>query len=67
MDIVALILVTASALFIHELGHLVAAKSCKVPASELSLGFGPKLAAIKVRSVQFTLRVIPLGSYVMLD
>ena len=67
MDIVALILVTASALFIHELGHLVAAKMCKVPASELSLGFGPKLAAIKVRSVQFTLRVIPLGSYVMLD
>lgn len=67
MDIFVLILVTASALFIHELGHLVAAKMCKVPASELSLGFGPKLVAFKIRTVQFTLRIIPLGSYVMLD
>jgi membrane-associated protease RseP (regulator of RpoE activity) len=67
MDIVVLILATAFALFVHEFGHLVAAKMVKVPVSELSMGFGPKLFALKIKKIQFTLRVIPLGSYVMLD
>jgi regulator of sigma E protease len=67
MDLVLLVLATALAMFIHEFGHLVAAKICKVPATELSLGFGPKLLAVKIGKVQFTLRALPLGSFVRLD
>ena len=67
MDIVLLILATGLAMFTHEFGHLVAAKSCGVPVSELSLGFGPKLVGVRIRKIRYSLRLIPLGSYVMLE
>lgn len=54
-------------MIIHELGHLVAARSCKVPASELGLGFGPKLFGFRLGSIRFSLRALPLGSFVRLD
>lgn len=58
---------TALALIIHELGHLVAARSCKVSASELGLGLGPRLVGFRLCGIRLSLRAIPLGSFVMLD
>ena len=54
-------------MIIHELGHLVAARSCKVPASEVGLGLGPKLFSFRLGSIRFSLRLLPLGSFVRLD
>jgi len=54
-------------MIVHELGHLIAARKCNVPATELSLGLGPKLWGFRVSSVLFSLRLIPLGSFVRLD
>jgi membrane-associated protease RseP (regulator of RpoE activity) len=51
----------------HELGHFIAAKSCKVGCSELGLGFGPKLFGVRLGSIRFNLRLLPLGSFVRLD
>jgi len=65
--IVSLICFTALAMIIHELGHLVAARACKVPASELGLGLGPRLMGVQIGSIRFNLRAIPLGSFVRLD
>ena len=50
-----------------ELGHLLAARFCKVPASELGLGMGPRLVGFRLGSVRFNLRAIPIGSFVRLD
>lgn len=58
---------TGLAMIVHEVGHLVAARRCNVPASELALGFGPKLFGFSVGAVRFNLRAIPLGSFVRLD
>jgi membrane-associated protease RseP (regulator of RpoE activity) len=55
------------AMFIHELGHLVAARLCKVPAPELGLGWGKKLWGVKVAGVDFKLHALPVGAYVRLD
>lgn len=55
------------AMLIHELGHLVVARRCNVPASELALGFGPRILGFSIRGVRFNLRAIPLGSFVRLD
>ena len=52
---------------IHELGHLVAARRCKVSASELGLGLGPKLVGFRLGGISLSLRVLPLGSFVRLD
>jgi membrane-associated protease RseP (regulator of RpoE activity) len=68
MYLIASIVVFASlAMILHEMGHLLAARSCRVPASELGLGMGPRLAGFRLGSIQFNLRVIPIGSFVMLD
>lgn len=63
----SLILFAALAMIIHELGHLIAARSCRVAASELGLGMGPRLFGFRLGSLRFSLRAIPIASYVMLD
>ncbi len=67
MLILAIAIYTALAMIVHELGHLIAARKCNVPATELSLGLGPRFCGFRVSSVRFSLRVIPLGSFVRLD
>ena len=54
-------------MLIHELGHLTAARSLGISCSELGLGLGPQLFGVNLGSVRFTLRSIPLGSFVRLD
>lgn len=65
--IISLIGFAALAMIVHELGHLVAARLCKVAASELGLGVGPRLAGFRLGSIRFNLRAVPVGSFVMLD
>ena len=67
MSIPAQIILIAVALVVHELGHLVAARSCKVAATELGLGFGPRILGFTIGSIRFNLRIFPLGSFVRLD
>ena len=57
----------ALTMFIHELGHLMAARLCGVPAAELGLGWGPRLFGRRVRGVEFRLHLLPVGAYVRLD
>lgn len=63
----ALIACTAAALLIHELGHLAAARVCRVTATEVCLGLGRRLFGFRVGSLHFNLRALPLGSFVRLD
>jgi len=65
--IISVIAFAALAMMVHELGHLLAARSCNVPASELGLGMGPRLAGFRLAGIRFNLRAIPVGSFVMLD
>jgi membrane-associated protease RseP (regulator of RpoE activity) len=65
--ILPLLIFAALAMIIHELGHLAAARWCRVPASELGLGMGPKLFGFRVGSIRLTFRALPIGSFVMLD
>ena len=65
--IISVIGFTALAMIVHELGHLWAARSCGVPASELGLGLGPRVLGFRVGSISFNLRAIPVGSFVRLD
>ena len=54
-------------MLVHELGHLLAARLCRVPASELGLGMGRKLASFRVGSITVSFRLLPTGSFVRLD
>ena len=61
------VLLFAATMFIHELGHLAAARLCGVRAPELGLGWGPKLFEVYLRGVRFRLHLLPIGAYVRLD
>ena len=53
-------------IFVHELGHYVAARLCKVTIHEFSLGMGKKLLShtSKKTGIQYSLRLLPIGGYV---
>jgi membrane-associated protease RseP (regulator of RpoE activity) len=65
--ILSLIVFAAFAMLIHELGHLLAARLCNVPASELGLGMGRKIGSLRVAGIKFSFGLLPTGSFVMLD
>ena len=50
--------------FIHELGHFLAAKAVGVYAPRFSIGFGPALWSRKWGETEYVLAAIPLGGYV---
>ena len=55
------------ALVMHEVGHLLAARLCKISVIEAGLGWGPKLLNIRVLGIDYHLRLLPLGAYVKID
>lgn len=50
--------------FIHEGGHFLVAKLCKVKVREFSLGFGPNLFSKQGVETKYSIRAIPFGGYV---
>jgi regulator of sigma E protease len=62
-----LILSFACALALHEVGHLLAARACGVRVMQAGLGWGPKLFGLRVRGVDYQIRLLPLGAYVQMD
>jgi membrane-associated protease RseP (regulator of RpoE activity) len=67
LQILSVIFFAALATLVHEFGHLVAARLCHVPASEVGLGMGRKLATVRVGSINVSFGLLPTGSFVMLD
>ena len=49
--------------FIHELGHFIVAKLCKVEVESFSIGWGPVFLRKKVGTTEYRLSAIPLGGY----
>ncbi len=64
--ILAFILLIGPLIFIHELGHLLAAKLVDVKVGRFSIGFGPPLLRRRVGETEYCLAPIPLGGYVTL-
>ena len=53
-------------IFVHELGHFIAARVCRVKIFEFSIGMGPKLVwyESKKTGILYSLRMFPIGGYV---
>jgi len=50
--------------FVHELGHFLAAKKMGVVVQEFAFGFGPSLYTKKYKGTDYRLNVVPFGGYV---
>ncbi|MEK6611451.1 MAG: RIP metalloprotease RseP [Gemmatimonadota bacterium] len=58
------VLVLGIVVFIHELGHFLAAKWTGVYAPRFSVGFGPALWKMRRGETEYVLAALPLGGYV---
>jgi len=58
------IVVFGLVVFVHELGHFLAAKALGVYAPRFSIGFGPALWRRRWGETEYVLALLPLGGYV---
>lgn len=67
LTIGAAVLVLGVAIFVHELGHFLAAKSVGVGVVRFSIGFGPPTPLRVTRGdTEYVVSWFPLGGYVMM-
>jgi regulator of sigma E protease len=64
MTVLATIIVLGVLIFVHELGHFLAAKSVGVDVHRFSIGLGPKVFGVTRGGTEYVLSAIPLGGYV---
>jgi regulator of sigma E protease len=61
----AVIPVLGVLVFVHELGHFLAARWMKVEVEEFGFGYPPRLATLFERNgVKYTINLLPLGGFV---
>lgn len=64
MTILSTLVLLGVLIFIHELGHFVAARSVGIRVERFSVGFGPRIAGFTRGDTEYVLSIIPLGGYV---
>jgi regulator of sigma E protease len=62
--LLAFLFVLGVLVFVHELGHFLAARRVGVRVLTFSLGFGPKLLKFTRGDTEYCISVVPLGGYV---
>lgn len=67
MTIVFAILLFSFLIFIHELGHFVAAKLSGVQVNEFAVFMGPAIVKWKRGETQYSIRCIPIGGYCAME
>ena len=51
-------------IFVHELGHFIAALYCGITVEKFSIGFGPRLIGFTKNDIEYCISIIPFGGYV---
>ena len=67
ITIIKVIFLLGFLIFIHEGGHFLVAKLCRVKVNEFAIGFGPKIFEKKGKETKYVLRLIPLGGFVNME
>lgn len=67
MSILFGILLFSFLIFVHELGHFIAAKSFGVQVNEFSMFMGPILLKKQVGETLYSLRLIPIGGFCAME
>jgi regulator of sigma E protease len=67
LTVVLFVLVLSILVFVHELGHYLAARHVGVRVQRFSIGFPPRMFGKTVGETEYMLSWIPLGGYVKLE
>lgn len=65
MSYLGVLILLSLLIVVHEAGHLLAARWAGIPVAEFSVGLGPKLWTRRRRGVEYALRALPLGGFVV--
>lgn len=65
--ILAALLIFGIIIMIHEFGHFVVAKLCRVKVNEFAIGMGPKLLQFGKGETKYTLRLLPIGGFCAME
>ena len=65
-SLLLIILFFGGSIFVHELGHFLAARWRGLKIERFSIGFPPKLWSRRYRGVEYSIGALPLGGYVAL-
>lgn len=66
ITLISFIILLGILIFVHEIGHFIAARAAGVGVLKFSLGFGPKIIGRKHGETEYVISWIPLGGYVKL-
>jgi regulator of sigma E protease len=64
ITIILVILVLGILIFVHELGHYLAARLVGATVLEFALGFGPRIVSKEYKGTVYSIRLLPLGGFV---
>jgi len=60
ITIIKIVILLGFLILIHELGHFLVAKLCKVKVNEFAIGFGPTILKKQGKETKYAIRLIPL-------
>lgn len=66
MGIIAFIIIFGLLVTVHEFGHLLFAKRAGIMCPEFAIGMGPKIFSYKKNETLYTIRLLPVGGYVLM-
>ncbi|MEN9649467.1 MAG: hypothetical protein RL094_434 [Candidatus Parcubacteria bacterium] len=64
ITIILFLLVLTALVFVHELGHFLAARFFGVRVDEFAIGFPPRLFSKKYKNTDYSINLLPVGGYV---
>lgn len=64
LTLIVFILVIGILVFVHELGHYIAAKKVGIKVEEFAVGMGPKVWGFTKGETEYNVRALPIGGYV---
>lgn len=67
LSIIKIVFLLGLLIGIHETGHFLVAKLCKVKVNEFAIGFGPTIWKKQGKETKYALRLIPLGGFVSME
>lgn len=64
MSIFIFIVILATLVLAHELGHFIAAKRAGIRVDEFGIGFPPRIFSKKIGETRYSINLLPLGGFV---
>ena len=67
ISILVAVFVFGIIIFVHELGHFIAARLMGVKVNEFAMGMGPKVLRIQGKETLYSLRAFPIGGFCAME